>query len=208
LLKSVVLGVSVPIDLFFAKYDILRDVVAGMFSPLGKHRWKRVEIVMLLLRMSVYYQTKGYRQPFASAHWYAGNCFCSEKTVDRLVKWLKLQGFARVKRLRRRDTQALWVKQNKQGLTNESWHALAKEYGGARSPFKLYPDGFYSTNEIDLRPLLAKLMKLLGQALKLKVRGYRVCLSPEGLTFKAWFPVDPYFTKPPPGHVESFLALV
>jgi hypothetical protein len=200
--------VSVPIDLFFAKYDILRSVVAEMFSPLGKHRWKRVEIVMLLLRMSVYYQAKGYRQPFASAHWYAGNCFCSEKTVDRVVKWLKVQGFARVNRLRRRDTQALWVKQNKMGLTNESWHALAKEYGGARNPFKLYPDGFYSTNEIDLRPLLAELKRLLGQALKRKVRGYRINLSREGLTFKAWFPVDPYFTKPPPRLVEAFLALV
>jgi hypothetical protein len=100
------------------------------------------------------------------------------------------------------------VKQNKLGLTNESWHALAKEYGGQKSPFKLYPEGFYSTNEIDLRPLIAKLMKLLGQALKLKVRGCRVYPSRDGLTFKAWFPVDPYFTKPPPGHVESFLALV
>jgi hypothetical protein len=46
------------------------------------------------------------------------------------------------------------------GLTNESWHALAKASGGASSPFKLYPDGFYSTNEIDLRPLLAKLANL------------------------------------------------
>jgi hypothetical protein len=204
----VLLGVSVPIDLFFAKYDILRNVVAEMFSPLGRHRWKRVEIVMLLLRMSVYYQAKGCRQPFASAQWYADNCFCSEKTVDRLVKWLKGQGFARVKRLRRRDTEALWVKQNKQGLTNESWRALAKGCGGARSPFKLYPEGFYSTNEIDLRPLLAELKRLLGQALKLKVRGYRLYLSGEGLSFKARFPVDPYFTKPPPRHVESFLALV
>ena len=120
-LKSVVVGVSVPIDLFFGKYDILRVVVTEMFTPLGRHRWKRVEIVMLLLRMSVYYQAKGYRQPFASAHWYACNCFCSEKTVDRLVKWLKLQGFARVRRLRRRDTEALWMKQNQKGWTNESW---------------------------------------------------------------------------------------
>jgi hypothetical protein len=199
--------VSMPIDVFFAKYDILRNVVAGMFTDLGKHRWKRVEIVMLLLRMSVYYQTKGYRQPFASAHWYAGNCFCSEKTVDRVVKWLKLQGFARVRRLRRRDTEALWVKQNQKGWTNETWHELAKEHGGATGAFKIYPEGFYSTNEIDLRPLLAKLVKLLGQALELTVSGYRVYPGVDGLTFKAWFRVDPYFTKPPPWHVESFLAL-
>ena len=105
------------IDVFFKKYDLLRDVVAGMFDHLGKQRWKRTDILMLMLTMSVYYQTMGYRQPFASAHWYAGNCFCSEKTVDRLVKWLKLQGFARVSRLRRRDTQALWVKQNKKAAS-------------------------------------------------------------------------------------------
>ena len=196
-----------PIDLFFAKYDILRNVVAGMFTPLGKHRWKRVEIVMLLLRMSVYYQAKGYRQPFASANWYAEHCFCSEKTVDRLVKWLKGQGFARVKRLRRRDTEALWEKQNKQGWTNESWHELAKEHGGGKGAFKIYPEGFYSTNEIDLRPLLAQLAKLLGRALTLKVNGYRVYPGIDGITFKAWFPTDPYFIKPPPWHVESFLAL-
>jgi hypothetical protein len=58
---KVVLGVSVPIDLFFAKYDILRNVVVGMFPHLGKHRWKRVEIIMLMLRMSVYYQAKGWQ---------------------------------------------------------------------------------------------------------------------------------------------------
>ena len=51
-------------------------------------------------------------------------------------------------------------------------------------------------------------MRLLGQALKLKVSGYRVYPGPDGVTFKAWFPVDPYFTKPPPWPVESFLALV
>jgi hypothetical protein len=69
------------------------------------------------------------------------------------------------------------------------------------------PETHSSSTEIDLRPLLAELKRLLGQALKLKVRGYRLYLSREGLSFKAWFPVDPYFTKPPPRLVESFLAL-
>ncbi len=185
-----------PIDLFFAKYDILREVVAGMFGDLGKHRWKRVEILMLMLRMNVYYQAVGKGPPFASARWYAGNSFCSEKTVDRLVKWLKVQGFARIRRLRRRDTEAAWEARNSRGYSNERWYDS-----------KLYPDGFFSTNEIDLRPLIAKLVKLLGRALQLQVRGFRVYQGEDGITFKAWFPVDPYFTKPPSERVESFLSL-
>ncbi len=206
-MKFVVLGVSMPIDLFFAKYDILHEVVAGMFADLGKHRWKRVEILMLMLRMNVYYKAVGKGPPFASAHWYAANSFCSEKTVDRLVKWLKVQGFARIRRLRRRDTEAAWCAQNSRGFNNDSWHESSQEYGGPTGFFKLYPEGFYSTNEIDLRPLILKLVKLLGRAMALQVRGFRVYRDPAGIDFKAWFPIDPYFTKPPPERVESFLHL-
>ncbi len=82
------------IDVFFANYDLLREVVAEMFGNLGKQRWKRVEVLLLMLRLNVYYRAAGKGAPFASAKWYAGNSFCSEKTVDRLVGWLKAQGFA------------------------------------------------------------------------------------------------------------------
>ncbi len=193
------------IDVFYQKYDLLRDVVAGMFDHLGKQRWKRTDILMLMLTMSVYYQARGLRQPFASAQWYAGNCFASEKTVDRLVKWLKLQGFARVRRLRRRDTEALWQKQNQKGWNNESWHELAAMNGGPGGPFRIYPEGFYSTNEINLRPLLKVLAKLLGRLLNRTIKGWRVYPGSTGITFKAWEPVD--WNAPPRWPVEEFLPL-
>lgn len=194
------------IDLFFQKFDLLRDLVAGMFDNLGSQRWKRVDILMLMLTMSVYYQAKGQRQPFASARWYAGNCFCSEKTVDRLVNWLKLEGFARVRRLRRRDTQALWEKQNQKGWNNEGWQELANMNGGPTGPFKIYPEGFYSTNEIDLRPLLRKLARLLGMLLNRQVEQWRVYSGPGGICCKAWEPVD-WSVDHPGWLVEEFLPL-
>lgn len=181
------------IDVWFQKWDLFRNLIAdGMFGHLGKQRWKRTDILMLMLTMSVYYQAVGKCQPFASAQWYAGNCFCNEKTVDRLVKWLKLQGFARVKRLRRRDTQALWERQNNKRWTNETWHE-----------FPLYPDGFYSTNEIDLRPLLKELARLLGKILNQKVKQWRIYPGATGITFKGWEPS----TDRPRWPVEEFLPL-
>ncbi len=71
--------------------------------------------------------------------------------------------------------------------------------------FTLYPDGFYSTNEIDLRPLLKVLAKLLGRLLNRTVKGWRVYPGPGGITFKAWEPVD--WNAPPRWPVEDFLPL-
>ncbi len=195
------------IEVFFQNYDLLREVIAGMFEHMGKNRWKRVDLVLLMIRMSVYYQAQGKGRPFASARWYAANCFCSEKTVDRAVKWLREHNLLRTKRLRRRDTEIAWVTRNSRGFTNEDWRELSQMNGGAAGPFKVYPPGFLSTNEMDLDLLLAWLRKLIGKALTLKVAGFRVYRSQDGITFKAWFPVDPYLEKPPPWPVESFLAL-
>ena len=127
-------------DQFFQHYDLLREVVGGMLD----YRWKRVEVLLLMLRMNVYGQATGKGAPFASANWYAGNSFCSEKTVDRLVGWLKKQKFAKVRRLRRRDTEAAWIAHNGQGEDNQGWHELAAQYG-PDGPFRVYPEGFYST---------------------------------------------------------------
>ncbi len=189
-------------DQFFQHYDLLREVVGGMLD----YKWKRVEILLLMLRMNVYGHATGKGAPFASANWYAGNSFCSEKTVDRLVSWLKEKSFAKVRRLRRRDTEAAWVSRNNRGEDNQGWHDLAAQYG-PDGPFKVYPEGFYSTNEIDLQPLLAVLRKLLGQALNRVVKGFRVYRDKGGITFKAWFPIDPSFNKSPPGPVEGFVPL-
>ncbi len=188
-------------DQFFQHYDLLREVVGGMLD----YKWKRVEVLLLMVRMNVYGQATGKGAPFASANWYAGNSLCSEKTVDRLVGWLKKQKFAKVRRLRRRDTEATWIAHNSRGEDNQGWHQLAAQYGPG-GPFKVYPEGFYSTNEIDLQPLLTVLRKLLGRALNRMVKGFRVYRDQGGITFKAWFPIDPSFNKSPPV-VEGFLSL-
>ena len=156
------------VDQFFQNHDLLREIILTMFSHLGRDRWKRVEILMLMLQMSVYYSSTGKGLPFASARWYAANSFCNEKTVDRLVGWLKQKGLVRVKRLRRRDTEGAWVARNARSDNNQGWRELAQEYGPG-GPFRVFPAGFYSTNALDLLPLIAKLRKLLGAALNKKV---------------------------------------
>jgi len=186
------------IDLFYKKHALVREIVWAFFEGKAYIREKRVNVLMLMLQMNVYYLGMGKGAPFASAQWYAGNSFCSEKTVDRLVKWLKIKGFAKVRRLRRRDTEA--------GYDNQSWRDLAAEYG-PNGPFKLYPEGFYSTNEIDLSVLLAEISKLLGKALTEWVSWWRVFQTEAGVLFKASFPSHLSSDRPPRAPIEAFMPL-
>ena len=197
------------IDLFFKKYDLIREIIWAMFMGKAAVREKRVDALMLMLQMNVYYLGIGKRPPFASARWYASNSRCSEKTVDRLVGWLKEMGFARVKRLRRRDTESAWEQQNREGRDNSAWRELAQEYGPG-GPFKVYPAGFYSTNELDLRPLIAQLCTLLGQALQEWLSWWRVYKVEGGVLFKTALPAKAkrgQWYRPPSWPVETFLPL-
>lgn len=82
------------IDSFFKRYDYLRSLLQTM----GLSN-QRVELLLLMMQMNLYY----HGPITASAKWLAGMTRCNEKTVDRLLAWLKSEGLAEVTRLKRPD---------------------------------------------------------------------------------------------------------
>ncbi len=82
------------IEQFFKGYDTIRSMFMGMGLS-----WQRTDALMLLLKMTIYYQ----KPIYPSAPWVAEQVGISEKTVDRLISWLKEEGLISVKRTRRED---------------------------------------------------------------------------------------------------------
>lgn len=82
------------IEQLFKNWDNVRSLLREMGLS-----WERIEVVMLLMKMNLFY--RGPVTP--SARWLAAMSGCNEKTVDRLVAWLKSEGLARVSRTRRQD---------------------------------------------------------------------------------------------------------
>ena len=83
------------IEQFFKNTDTIRSLLWSMHHFVNRDRGKRVDALMLMLQMAVYY-----RGPiFPSARWIAGMSRCDEKTVDRLIAWLRTAGLIRTRRL-------------------------------------------------------------------------------------------------------------
>lgn len=139
---------------FFKRYWVIRSLLVEMgFSQ------QRVEAAMLLLKMFLYY--RGPVTP--STLWVAEMSGCSEKTVDRMVAWLRSEGLISTQRLRRYELN-----------------------GGQRRGRDLY----YSVNKISLEGLAKVVAKLLRPALKydranLKVQIQRLSNL---VSIKGWFP--------------------
>ena len=85
---------SIPLSTLQRKHHLIRDALGGMFGS-----WKRVEMVLTALRLQSYYGKPCY----ASARFLAASALGSEKTWDRALAQLRVNGLALVRHRRRRS---------------------------------------------------------------------------------------------------------
>lgn len=85
---------SIPLSTLQRKHHLIRDALGGMLGS-----WKRVEMVLVALRLQAYYDKPCY----ASARFLAGSAFANEKTWDRALAQLRKHGLVRVGHRTRRS---------------------------------------------------------------------------------------------------------